>query len=236
MTWAGILARQAEPDGRQVFRSPIAAVVWWIWVLFAVGNLIDLAVQGRDHLSAVAACTLLVITGIVYATAQRPRIIADDDGLAIVNPLLTHQVGWPAVVGFDSTELLRVRCRWTARDGTQSDTRAFYAWAAHSSRRRKLAEEMRAQRKARGPSGASGGSARAVRIGGFGAPPADDAPPPAPLGLDVDIVVATLAERAEQVRSDAVGVRAEPPVSSWCWPAIAAIAAPAVLLAIVAAI
>jgi len=101
MTWAGILARQAEPDGRQVFRSPIAAVVWWIWVLFAVGNLIDLAVQGRDHLSAVAACTLLVVTGIVYATAQRPRIIADDDGLAIVNPLRVHQVGWPAVVGFD---------------------------------------------------------------------------------------------------------------------------------------
>ena len=230
MTRAGILARQAEPDRRQVFRSPIAAVVWWIWVLFAVGNLIDLAVQGRDHLSAVAACTLLVITGIVYATAQRPRIIADDDGLAIVNPLRAHQVGWPAVVGFDSTELLRVRCLWTAGDGTQSNMRAFYAWAAHSSRRRKLAEEMRAQRRARG------GSARAVRFGSFGAPPVDNAPPPAPLGLDVDIVVATLTERAEQVKSDAVGVRAEPPVSSWCWPAIAAIVAPAVLLAIVAAI
>jgi len=230
MTWAGILARQAEPDGRQVFRSPIAAVVWWIWVLFAVGNLIDMAVQGHDHLSAVAACTLLVVTGIVYATAQRPRIIADDDGLTIVNPLRAHQVGWPAVVGFDSTELLRVRCLWTTRDGTQSDMRAFYAWAAHSSRRRKLAEEMRAQRRARG------GSARAVRFGSFGAPPVDNAPPPAPLGLDVDIVVATLAGRAEQVRSDAVGVRAEPPVSSWCWPAIAAIAAPALLLAIVAAI
>jgi hypothetical protein len=230
MTWAGILARQAEPDGRQVFRSPIAAVVWWIWALFAVGNLIDLAVQGRDHLSAVAACTLLVITGIVYATAQRPRIIADDEGLAIVNPLRVHQVGWPAVVGFDSTELLRVRCLWTARDGTQSEMRAFYAWAAHSSRRRKLAEEMRAQRRARG------GGARAVRFGAFGAPPVDNAPPPAPLGLDVDIVVATLTERAEQVRSDAVGVRAEPPVSSWSWPAIAAIVAPALLLAIVAAI
>ena len=89
---------------------------------------------------------------------------------------------------------------------------------------------MRAQRRARG------GSPRAVRFGSFGAPPVNDAPPPAPLGLDVDVVVATLAERAEQVRSDAIGVRAEPPVSSWSWPAIAAIAAPAVLLAIVAAI
>ena len=102
--------------------------------------------------------------------------------------------------------------------------RAFYAWAAHSSRRRKLAEEMRAQRRARG------GSARAVRFGSFGAPPVDDAPPPAPLGLDVDIVVATLTERAEQVRSDAVDVRARPPVSSWYWPAIAAIIVPVLAL------
>jgi Bacterial PH domain len=230
MTWAGILGKQADPDGRQVFRSPVATVIWLIWVLFAVGNLIDLAVQGRDHLSAIAACTLLVITGIVYATAQRPRIIADDDGLTIINPIRVHQVGWPAVVGFDSTELLRVRCLWTAEDGTESDMRAFYAWAAHSSRRRKVAEEMRAQRRARG------GSARAVRFGSFGAPPVDDAPPPAPLGLDVDIVAATLTERAEQVRSDAVSVRAVPPVSSWYWPAIAAIGAPALLLAIVAAV
>ena len=226
MTWAGILGRQADPDGRQVFRSPIASLIWWIWVLFAVGNLIDLAVQGRDHLSVVAACTLLVITGIMYAAAQRPRIIADDDGLTIVNPVRETRVGWPAVVGFDSTELLRVRCLWTAEDGTESDTKAFYAWAAHSSRRRKLAEEMRAQRRARG------GSTRAVRFGGFGAPPADDAPPPAPLGLDVDIVVATLTERADQVRSDAVGVRAQPPVSSWYWPAIAAVIVPILALVI----
>ena len=211
-----------------MFRSPIATLIWWIWVLFAVGNLIDLAVQGRDHLSVIAACTLLVITGVVYATAWRPRIIADDDGLTIVNPVRDTRVGWPAVVGFDSTELLRVRCLWTAEDGTESDMKAFYAWAAHSSRRRKLAEEMRAQRRSRG------GGARGVRFGGFGAPAVDDAPPPAPLGLDVDIVVATLTERAEQVRTDADGVRAYPPVSSWQWPAIAAVLVP--ILALVIAI
>jgi hypothetical protein len=222
------LGKQADPDGRQVFRSPIATVIWWIWVLFAVANLIDLAVQGRDHLSIIAACTLLIITGIVYATAQRPRLIADDDGLTIVNPIRDTRIGWPAVAGFDSTELLRVRCLWTAEGGAETNTKAFYAWAAHSSRRRKLAEEMRAQRRARG------GSARGVRFGSFGAPPVDDAPPPAPLGLDVDIVVATLTERAEQVRSDAAAVRAYPPVSSWYWPAIAAVLVP--ILALVIAI
>jgi PH (Pleckstrin Homology) domain-containing protein len=222
MTWAGILGRQAGPDGRQVFRSPIATLIWWIWVLFAVGNLIDLAVQGRDHLSVIAACTLLVITGIVYATAQRPRIIADDHGLTIVNPVREHRVGWPAVVGFDSTELLRVRCLWTREDGTESDMRAIYAWAAHSSRRRQVASEMRAQRRSRG-------SARAG-FGSFGSAPIDDAPPPAPLGIDVDVVMATLTERVEQVRSDAVDVRARPPVSSWSWPAIAGVLVPVLAL------
>ena len=212
MTWAETLGKQADPDGRQVFRSPIATLIWWVWVLFAVGNLIDLAVQGRDHLSVIAACTLLLITGVMYATALRPRIIADDNGLTIVNPVREHRVGWPAVVGFDSTELLRVRCRWTAEDGTESDMRAFYAWAVHSSRRRQVGAEMRAQRRARGSS-----SARGIRFGGF------------------DVVVATLTDRVEQVRSDGADVRARRPASSWSWPAIAAILAPALLLAIVAA-
>jgi hypothetical protein len=225
------LARQADPDGRQVFRSPIATLVWWVWVLFAVGNLIDLAVQGRDHLSVIAACTLLVITGVVYATAFRPRVIADEAGLTIINPVREHRVGWPAVVGFDSTELLRVRCLWTAEDGTESNLRAFYAWAVHSSRRRQVAAEMRAQRRARGA-----GGGRGVRFGGFGSPvPIDDAPPPAPLGIDADVVVATLTERVEQVRLDGVDVRAQRPASSWSWSAIAAILAPvlALVLAVV---
>jgi hypothetical protein len=228
------LARQADPDGRQVFRSPIATLIWWVWVLFAVGNLIDLAVQGRDHLSVIAACTLLVITGVMYATAFRPRVIADEDGLTIINPVREHRVGWPAVVGFDSTELLRVRCLWTAEDGTDSDLRAFYAWAVHSSRRRQVATEVRAQRRARGGSGGSG--SRGVRFGGFGSPvPIDDAPPPAPLGLDADVVVATLTERVEQVRSDGVDARARRPASSWSWSAIAAILVPvlALVLAVV---
>ena len=44
MTWAGILGKQADPDGRQVFRSPIATLIWWIWVLFAVAVFIDATV------------------------------------------------------------------------------------------------------------------------------------------------------------------------------------------------
>jgi hypothetical protein len=230
MTWARPLSKRADPDGRQVFRSPAATAIWWVWTLFAVANLIDLAVQGRDHLSAVAACTLLLVTGIVYVTAKRPRIIADIDGVTIVNPLRDHWAGWPAVVGFDSTELMRMRCSWLTQEGARSETRAFYAWAAHSSRRRQVASELRTQRQSRG-----GGSR--ISITGFGgAAPRDDAPAPAPLGLNVDVVMATLGERAEQAKLDAPDARPLRPVSSWSWLAIAAVLAPALLLAIVAAV
>jgi hypothetical protein len=224
------LSKQASlDDDRQVFRSPAARAIWWLWALFAVANLIDVAVQGRDHLSAVAACSLVLVTGIVYAAAQRPRIIADADGVTIVNPLREHRVGWSAVVGFDATELLRMRCSWLTEDGRESETRGLYAWAAHSSRRRQVAAQLRTQRQASGRSPRGG-------FGGFGTGPRADAPPPAPLGLDVDVVVAALGERAEQAKLDAPDARPLPPVSTWSWPAIAAILAPALLLAIVAAL
>jgi Bacterial PH domain len=225
------LSKQADlDDDRQVFRSPAARAIWWLWTLFAVANLIDLAVQGRDHLSAVAACTLLLVTGIVYAAAQRPRIIADADGVTIVNPIREHRVGWPAVVGFDATELLRMRCSWRTEDGAESEMRGLYAWAAHSSRRKQVTAALRAQRQA------SGRTPR-ISIAGFGGTaPRDDAPPPAPLGLDVDVVVAALGERALKAKLEAPDAPPRPPVSTWSWPAIAAILAPAVLLAIVAAI
>jgi hypothetical protein len=225
------LSRQADAgQGRQVFRSPAARAIWWLWTLFALANLIDLAVQGRDHLSAVAACTLLLVTGIVYVAAQRPRIIADADGVTIVNPIRDYRVGWPAVVGFDATELLRMRCSWLTEDGGESQLRGIYAWAAHSSRRRQVTADLRAQRQAKGRNSR-------ISVAGFGAAAArDDAPPPAPLGLDVEVVVATLGERAERAKLDAPDARSYPPVSSWNWPAIAAVVAPAALLAIVAAV
>ena len=72
--------RAEATGGPQVFRSPTAVIVWWVWLLFAGANLIDLAVQGREHLSLVAAAILVLVTGIAYVTAQRPRVIADSAG------------------------------------------------------------------------------------------------------------------------------------------------------------
>jgi hypothetical protein len=226
-----------DQDGRQVFRSVGAVVVWWIWVLFAAGNLIDLAVQGRDHLSLVAAFILLFATGIVYITALRPRIIADGDGLTIANPLRDHRVGWAAVAGADPTDLLRVRCEW--QEGTGTARRAIYCWAVHSSRRRQVAAEMRARRRStQGSRGASGmGGFGGMGMGGFalgGGFGSEPSPEGDPLRVDANKVVATLTERAEQARLEAPGAQAGAPASAWDPVAVAAFVIPGLALLITA--
>src|ERR1700722_14456911 len=219
-------AGAAGAADREVFRSPVAAAIWWLWVLFAAGNLADLAVQGRDHLSLVAAFILLFVTGVVYVTARRPRVIADATGVTIVNPLGDHRVAGAAAAAADTTELLRVRCEWP--DGDRTGRRAIYAWAAPSSRRRQAVAQRRPQPASRRGVPASGGTGR---YGVYGTPPSQ-APPPIPLGVDADRVVATITARAEQARLDAPGAVATAPVSTWNWPAIAALLIPALALLI----
>ncbi len=135
------------------FRSPTAVVVWVVVLLFAAGNWIDLAVQGRDHLSVVAAAVLLLGAGVAYVTAQRPRIIADDAGVTVRNPLRDHRIGWAGVAEVDLIDLLRVHCAWGGAPGAAPADREHHkiisAWAIHYSRRRQFAAEARARRGAR---------------------------------------------------------------------------------------
>ena len=209
------------------FRSPFAIGIWWLWVLFAVGNLIDIAVQGRDHGSVVAAFALLLVTGLVYTVAQRPRIVAGSGGMTIVNPLRDNRVGWAAVAGIDAAELVRVRCRWPLDDGG-TGSRAIYSWAVHSSRRKQAAARMRAQRRA---ARAGGGGLGFGGFGGFGTPPARPAPP-VPTAADADHVITQLTALADEARATAPDERAVPPVTSWNWLAVAAVVVPAIALLI----
>jgi Bacterial PH domain len=223
-----------EEPRPQVFRSPIAIVVWWAWLLFAIANLIDLAVQGRQHASAVAAAILVLATGAAYVAARRPRIIAASGGLTVRNPLRDHQISWGSVVKVDTADLVRVHCEWpldTADHGTDQPAvtgqRVIHAWAVHSSRRRQATAQMRAAgrggRTGRGYAG--GGYAR----GGYAGDGYAAAPGP-PHASDADQVVRALGERATQE----AGTGARPPVSSWYWPGVAAVVIPAIALLLVA--
>jgi hypothetical protein len=213
--------KASAEGGRKTFRSPFAIATWWVWVLFALGNLIDLAVQGRDHLSLVLAFGLLLITGIVYTTAQRPRIVVDDDALTVANPFRDHRIGWAVISAVDSTDLIRVRCEWP--DGK----RAIYAWALHSSRRKQMAAQMRAESRRSRPRRMIGG----FGFGGFAAQAEYDSAKRTP--SEAEQVVVALSARAQQARSATPQPQPVPPVSNWRWQPIAAIVAPALALVIV---
>jgi len=228
--------------------------MWWLWALFALANLIGLAVQGRDHFSLETAAGLLLITGAVYIAALRPRISADDDGLTIVNPLREHRVGWAAVAAVDAAELVRFRCAWQVA-GEVTRERVIYAWAVHSSRRKQAATRMRAERRRGGgffggatrwPAGSPGWRSGPSGAGQFpaGSPgwrsgiaaQAGDTPAGAAAGvpaMDAEHVATALAERAEQARSAVTAASAVPPASRWHWPSVAAIMAPALALILV---
>ena len=140
---AGREKRSGVSSGLQTFRSPTALIIWWVWLLFAAANLIDLAVQGRDHESLVAAAILVMATGVAYVTAQRPRIITSQAGITVVNPLRDHHVGWASVTEVDLADLLRVHCQLGP-----DHTKIIHSWAVHYSRRRKLAAQVKVRRQA----------------------------------------------------------------------------------------
>jgi hypothetical protein len=184
----------------QTFRSPTAVVVWVVWLLFAVGNWIDLAVQGRDHLSVVAAAALLLATGVAYVTAQRPRIIADDTGVTVRNPLRDHRIGWAGVAKIDLVDLLRVHCAW----GPDSrHHKVISAWAVHYSRRRQFAADVKARRTAR----------RSLAVPtGFGRPgePVAAREPASAAEADAQRIVRLLSERATAARAEALWASSTP--------------------------
>jgi hypothetical protein len=179
------------------FRSPTAVVLWVVWLLFAVGNWIDLAAAGRDHLSVVVAAILLLVTGIAYVTAQRPRIIADPAGVTVRNPLRDHRIGWAAVTKVDLADLMRVHAG--GRDGQHS--KVISSWAVPYSRRRQVAAEARARRASSPRRSAFGmpSVGRGLSYGGPAASPAAGTPE-----ADAEKIVRLLSERATAAQAELV--------------------------------
>jgi hypothetical protein len=217
----GGLRRRPKDAKVQTFRSPTAAVIWGVWLLFATANWIDLAVQGRDHLSAVAAAILLLVTGIAYTTAQRPKIVADEAGVTVRNPLRDYRIGWAGVTKVDLADLLRVHCDWSASDGTgpaapeAKTTKVINSWAVHYSRRRKLAAEARARRGVR-PRRAFGGGGLSFGglsgAGGSGAY-AGDADTVSPGEQEAEKIARLLSERATAAQAETVWAAGTVPIA-----------------------
>ena len=130
-----------------VYRSVMARIIWWVWVAFAAANVLDLAIQGHNHFSAVVAVVLVLITGAAFDVAFRPRVVADDEGLMIRNPLRDHRLPWGCVESLELGDSLEVRCRWDTGEGPRR--KKLYGWAVHSPRRSRLKADLRAHRQAK---------------------------------------------------------------------------------------
>lgn len=89
--------KQREPGGTWVFRPRSSAVfagvigvmlVSWLWSMLAAGVL--------DPLSTLPWVAFVAVAG--YVTFVRPKVVVDDDGVTLVNPVYTAFVPWAALV------------------------------------------------------------------------------------------------------------------------------------------
>ncbi|WP_067172400.1 PH domain-containing protein [Microtetraspora niveoalba] len=79
---------------KQVFRSKLAWVFGWAWIIFAAWNAWDLIVRGSMPSALIAGAVLGVITVFVGLLALRPAIIPEEGGVRIRNPFRTAYVPW----------------------------------------------------------------------------------------------------------------------------------------------
>ena len=216
-----MFTRSDLPGERQVYRTSGSLVAWWAWVAFAVVLLVVLALGHRDHAALVTASVVIAITGIVYACALRPRIVAGAAGISVVNPLRVHEVPWPAVTQVDLVHNVRVHYRSPAgptpgedkpaggvpgggvpgggvpAGGTPGGEKIVHSWAVQSTGRSRTRRELRARRAARRGMTPEPGHARLP-----------DAAQAALAGSAAEFIARQLDERARVQRSAAAAAPA----------------------------
>jgi PH (Pleckstrin Homology) domain-containing protein len=95
---------------RETLRLAPPVVFWWVWLAFVAANVLDYAVQGLPsaRFGAVVGAVLLLVTGLAFTLALRPKVIASGDGITVVNPYRTHFVPWRLVTFVDTGEWVQV--------------------------------------------------------------------------------------------------------------------------------
>lgn len=128
---SGISAGKDAGDGRKIYRMQAPLTLWWAWVALAVFCVGDLAIQGHNRGAVTPALVVVMITGLMYACALRPRVLADPDGLTVQNPLRDYRVPWGAVRGIYLGDSVDIQC---ARQPPKKD-KTLHSWALSSSRK-----------------------------------------------------------------------------------------------------
>ena len=211
--------RGAPLSEPRTFRLPGAIVAWWAWVILAAACLADIGITGRSHTAAEIAATVLFVTGLVYACALRPRVIADSGGITVQNPLRDHRIPWGSVTGVDLKESVQVHC---APEPGAPRGKVIHSWALYHQRRSRLRSELLKQGRDR------------RRLPHSSVAPDSGMSPETQKLLNqpaAQIMAAQLDDLAREARER--GAAAGPRVVTWAWPAVAAIVVPAVVLVLV---
>jgi hypothetical protein len=242
---------------RETLRLAPPVIFWWVWVVFVAVNVIDYAVQGLPsaRFGSVLAAVLLLGTGLAFTLALRPKVIAADDGITVVNPYRTHFVPWRRVTFVDTGEWVEVHYAETEGTGggrgfaaapgaevSSAGGKTVHCWALYVTvrARRKIASgppRARSQPGLLGLGLGRGGWASRLAAGPEAATSSrlpEEArylaslPPAKAMAVRLD----TRADRERARPGD--GGSAPPATATWCWPALAAVVVPAVALLAVA--
>jgi Bacterial PH domain len=212
-----------------------------VWLAFVVANVVDVAVQGVHGSSVksvlVVAAILATVTGLVYALALRPRVIADQDGLAIVNPFRDHRVPWAVIQTVEVGDWVRVHYSTDAGAPSSASGKSVSCWALYISARAK-------RNAARPPRPPRRSWLRPSVPAGIGVDPKEPgyaegdsrlpeearylASLPAAKAIAARLDARAGKERARAARSGPSG----PVTARWAWLPVAAVAVPALALLI----
>ncbi len=240
--------RSPEPN-REVFRLAPPLIFWWVWLAFAVANVADFAIEGAPaRFAIVVSAILIAITGLAYALALRPRVIAGPSGLTIVNPFRDYHVPWAAITAVDTGDWVRVHYDagqpGSASPPSSAASKSVSCWALYISARTKRRAARPAPRPRYGllrPLSASSAFAAPVPEPGYAEtsrlPEEAKYLASLPVAKAIAVRLDTRADRERARRepdSESPQDLASPGTARWAWPAIAAAALPALALLIVA--
>ena len=203
---------------REVFRLTPPLILWWVWIVFAVANIADFAIQGAPvRFAIMVSAVLAAVTGLAYTLALRPRVIADQAGLTIVNPFRDHHVPWTAIQAVDTGEWVRVHCA----------SNVISCWAlyisARTKRRATRVASSRLPEEARYLASLPAAKAIAVRLNSRASRERARARP-----------AGAAADGAADAQARAAAGQAAAVTARWAWSPAVAVALPALMLIIVA--
>jgi hypothetical protein len=211
-------AATAVPQGEvKMFRLPGALVAWWAWLILAAACLADVAANGHNHTAAEIAAALVLVTGVLYACALRPRVIADALGITVQNPLRDHRIPWGSVAAVDLKESVRIHC---VKEPGAKRGKVVHSWALYAQRRTRLRNELLSRNdRRRLPRSPFDENERASEAQKISRQPA------------AEIMASQLDDMAKDARDRgaAAGLR----VVTWAWESAAAMLLPAILLVVV---